>query len=129
MTGNSILREAAAFLHETDITNYQHFARSWLNTVLIDVLAVNNNVRENKGLDPIELKDIVIDTLDETLNVEDELRNAVLYGLLCKIYVYEDDKALLNTYLQQYEIEKKNSDRNKMRFVSTNTFTFGGDLF
>lgn len=117
MTGNSLLRDACAHMHETDIAIYQPYALSWLVTVLTDVLAVNNNIRESKDMEPLALADVLVHDLDTTLAVEDEMHNVIMYGILCRIMANEDDKSLYNTYLQIYEIEKQNADRGKMRFV------------
>lgn len=117
MTGNSLLRDACAHMHETDISIYQPYALSWLVTVLTDVLPVNNNIRESKDKEPLALADVLVHDLDTTLAVEDEMHNVIMYGILCRIMANEDDKSLYNTYLQIYEIEKQNADRGKMRFV------------
>lgn len=119
MTGNSILIDACAHMHETDISIYEPYALPWLATVLTDVLDVNNSIRESKGLEPLALADILVRDIRENLNVEDELHNVLMYGVLVRIMANEDDKSLLNTYMQQYDIEKHNATKAKMRFVTT----------
>lgn len=122
MTGNSILIDACAHMHETDISIYQPYALPWLATILTDVLDINNDIRESKNKEPLTLADVIVQDIYSTLPVEDELHNAIMYGMLCRIMANEDDKSLLNTYMQIYEIEKQNASRNKMEFVSTHKY-------
>ena len=109
-------------MHETDISIYQPYALPWLATILTDVLDINNDIRESKNKEPLTLADVIVQDIYSTLPVEDELHNAIMYGMLCRIMANEDDKSLLNTYMQIYEIEKQNASRNKMEFVSTHKY-------
>lgn len=116
MTGNSILEKAINIMHESDKSIYADYALTWVNITLVDIFDINNRIRETKNQPPLSYDSFIVSSMDETIKAEPELETAIIYGVLCKAYAEEENTALLNTYMQQYALEKQNADRGKMRF-------------
>lgn len=116
MTGNSILEKAINIMHESDKSIYADYALTWVNITLVDIFDINNRIRETKNQPPLSYDSFIVASMDETIKAEPELETAIIYGVLCKAYAEEENTALLNTYMQQYALEKQNADRRKMRF-------------
>lgn len=116
MTGNSILEKAINIMHESDKSIYADYALTWVNITLVDIFDINNRIRETKNQPPLSYDSFIVSSMDETIKAEPELETAIIYGVLCKAYAEEENTALLNTYMQQYALEKQNADRRKMRF-------------
>lgn len=116
MTGNSILEKAINIMHESDKSIYADYALTWVNITLVDIFDINNRIRETKNQPPQSYDSFIVSSMDETIKAEPELETAIIYGVLCKAYAEEENTALLNTYMQQYALEKQNADRRKMRF-------------
>jgi hypothetical protein len=88
-----------------------------INIVLAETFDVNNRIRYSK--DKAELTACpTITALTDTLTYEDELtRFALPLGLLCRLYVDEDNLAMLSVYKQEYAAAVNNADRCIASFV------------
>ena len=102
MNGTDLLNAAAALMQTDDATEYNAFAPTYINLVLAETYRTNNALRESKGLEALTSIPQIA-ALEDGITYEEELLTQALpLGVLCRIYVDEDDNAKLSMYKQEY---------------------------
>lgn len=115
MTGNELLKRAAAILQESP-GGYAGYAPEHINLVLAETFEVNNRIRLSKGME--ELPAIpALASLDDAVPYEEELAGLALpLGLACRLYADADNNAMLSLYKQEYAFAVNAADRCVARF-------------
>ena len=112
MTGTDLLTNALALMNETDTTSHEATAVAKINLVLVETYHENNRIRRSKDMESLTSIP-VISALTETLTYENELLYRVLpLGLVCRLFVDEDNIPVLSMYKQEYASAIKDEDRN-----------------
>ena len=124
MTGKELIAAAIGLIDETDTTSYEASALPKINLVLAECFDLNNRRREYAEKEP--LTDIpVITSVDDNITYETDLLYRVLpLGLICRLFVGEDNIPVLSMYKQEYEYAIRTSDRYPA--VSTYALEIGG---
>ena len=105
MTCLEIYDVALRYIFEKSKTEYQNFYIPFLNLISAECFALNNFIRQSKGLE--ELTEIPQYALDEDVVVyEEELTKEVLPLGLASHIAKEDEQEIYNVYIQMYEVAK-----------------------
>lgn len=101
MTGEQLLKRAAALISETDTEDYKEIALIQINILLDETWKQNNRMRKAAGLDEMGRADL--ESLGAEIPWEEELvRNALPWGLAAKLFFEEDDNARLSMFNEEF---------------------------
>lgn len=101
MTGEQLLRRAAALISETDTEDYKEIALIQINILLDETWKQNNRMRKAAGKEEIGREDL--ESLGAEIPWEEELvRNALPWGLAAKLFFEEDDNARLSMFNEEF---------------------------
>lgn len=101
MTGEQLLKRAAALISETDTEDYKEIALIQINILLDETWKQNNRMRKAAGKEETGRADL--ESLGEEIPWEEELvRNALPWGLAAKLFFEEDDNARLSMFNEEF---------------------------
>ena len=101
MTGEQLLKRAAALISETDTEDYKEIALIQINILLDETWKQNNRMRKAAGKE--EMGRVDLDSLGAEIPWEEELvRNALPWGLAAKLFFEEDDNARLSMFNEEF---------------------------
>ena len=101
MTGEQLLKRAAALISETDTEDYKEIALIQINILLDETWKQNNRMRKAAGLEETGRADL--ESLGAEIPWEEELvRNALPWGLAAKLFFEEDDNARLSMFNEEF---------------------------
>ena len=101
MTGEQLLKRAAALISETDTEDYKEIALIQINILLDETWKQNNRMRKAAGKE--EMGRVDLDSLGAEIPWEEELvRNAMPWGLAAKLFFEEDDNARLSMFNEEF---------------------------
>lgn len=101
MTGEQLLKRAAALISETDTEDYKEIALIQINILLDETWKQNNRMRKAAGKEETGRADL--ESLGAEIPWEEELvRNALPWGLAAKLFFEEDDNARLSMFNEEF---------------------------
>lgn len=101
MTGEQLLKRAAALISETDTEDYKEIALIQINILLDETWKQNNRMRKAVGKE--EMGRVDLESLGAEIPWEEELvRNALPWGLAAKLFFEEDDNARLSMFNEEF---------------------------
>lgn len=102
MTGEQLLKRAAALISETDTEDYKEIALIQINILLDETWKQNNRMRKAAGKDEMTAR-VDLESLGEEIPWEEELvRSALPWGLAAKLFFEEDDNARLSMFNEEF---------------------------
>ena len=109
MTVQQLYEAALALLSEqvARAKTYNHFKIPIINQIIAECFDVNNDIRENEGLEPIPLSDMpMVETESDIIPYDTRLlRIAMPYGV-ASLLVIDDDKSKASVFSEEYNQRK-----------------------
>ncbi len=113
MRGEEILAAALGLMFEADFPYGDGAAVDLINHVLMENFYLNEHLREHGGKEKYgELSRIF--ALGDELGFEPRLNEALVLGLLCRVYADEDNPGMLSMYKQEYAAAQRDARRSAM---------------
>ena len=115
MTYGELLDRALGILEYSDRQGREKFAKEMTDIVLAELWDINNRLREEKDLPPLE--DIpCVGSFEDVIPYEEEIvRRDLILGLVCRLSADEEDSSLHNFYSAEYALAKReHRDRTEL---------------
>lgn len=103
MTAKEIYENALALDmgHIEDEDDLEYYAVKIMNVMLAELYIYNNQLRQKKGLPPMENPPVVYD-MDDTVDFEPQMYSPASYALASKLLQAQEETSLAAVYHNQY---------------------------
>ncbi|MBQ5782674.1 MAG: hypothetical protein IIV99_04725 [Oscillospiraceae bacterium] len=102
MTAKEIYENALALnmSHVEDEDDLEYYALKLLNIMLAETCVYNNQIREKKGLPPVDVP--VVKDMEDEVGFEGEMLSPLCYSLASKLLQAQEETGLAAIYYNQY---------------------------